>query len=64
MFFWFYKKFVANQGVVPIFFMLAETFTISSSCVATCQNITSGTITRYENMQEITMGYVKKLRLH
>ena len=52
---------MANEGVVPNFFILAETFAISSSCVATCQSITSGNITRYENVQEITMGYVKKI---
>ena len=48
------------------FFMLAETFAISSCCVVTYQNITSdtSTITRYENLQETTVVYVNRLRLN
>ena len=54
---------MANEGVLPISFMLTETFAIFSCCVVTYQNITSdtNTITRNENVQEITMGYVKKI---
>ena len=66
MFFWFDKKFVANEVVLPICFMLTETFGIFSCCVVTYENITSdtSTITRYENVQEIAMGYVKELGLN
>ena len=48
------------------FFMLAEKCIISSCCVVTYTNITccNSTITGYKNVQEITVGYVKKLQLN
>ena len=49
---------MTNEGVLPIFFLLVETCAISSCCVVTYRNITSdtSTITRYENVQESTVG--------
>ena len=62
--FCFFEKCLANEGDLHISFMLAKYFVISLCCVVTYPNITSeaSTITRYKNMQEITAGYVKKLR--
>ena len=39
--FWFYEKFVANERVLSIFFMLTESFVISSCCISSssCKNI-------------------------
>ena len=49
---------MTNEGVLPIFFLLVETCAISSCCVVTYRNIASdtSTITRYENVQESTVG--------
>ena len=49
-FFWFYEKFDANEGVLPILFMLTKTFVTSSFCVMTHQNIAlyNSTISRYK----------------
>lgn len=59
-------KFVADEGVLSMFFMLVENFIISSCCALTYQNVKSdiNTITRYKNVKEITVGCTERLRLN
>ena len=60
----FFLNNLPNEGVLPNFFMLPKNFIISSCYILTYENIRSVTSARYENIQELTVGYVKKLRLN
>ena len=56
-------NFVANEGVLTTFNMLAENFAISSRCVVTYPNIISdkNTVMRYKTVQQISLEYVKQI---